>query len=143
MAETVKLSEANIQAEFYYHCKNLGIFCVLEYATPIGRLDAAIFSPNAERLVAIIEFKRDVTRVNPQSRQVLRYQKIGVPVYIAASINDAEKLAHEIHTNHYGTDHDSGVPIGRVQDMPRHIRPNSRRLMRMDECINVRPRCRY
>lgn len=143
MAERIRLSEANIQAEFYHHCKNLGVVCVLEYVTPVGRLDAAVFSPNAKHLVAIVEFKRDALKVNMQSRQMSRYQKIGVPVYVAASISEAETLAREIRLNHYEKDGGIGILIDHVQCLPRHIRPNSRRLMRLDECLNVRWEPRY
>ena len=36
-------SEANIQAEFYGVCKQVGLNCALEVSTPLGRLDVAIF----------------------------------------------------------------------------------------------------
>ena len=88
-------AEANLQAEFYHHCRLLGIACLLEFSTPVGRHDLVVFSNDFQILHAIIECKRGHA-FDLNSMQYRRYQKVGVPIFSLCKITDAEPLAREI-----------------------------------------------
>lgn len=90
------LSEANIQAEFYHHCRLLGIKCVLELSTPVGRLDIAILNQEKTHLLAIIECKKESREIRDYSKQFRKYKTIGVPVIGLNKMCDAETLARRV-----------------------------------------------
>src|SRR5271169_7045453 len=91
-------AEANIQAEFYHQCKLIGLECRLEVTTPVGRLDAVILAPGLQRVLAIVEVKREAASF--EQRQIERYKTLGVPVYGLKNAARALKLAATIKAKH-------------------------------------------
>ncbi len=78
-------SEANTQAEFYYHAKRLGMKVALEV------------NDAQTHFLAIVEAKRDTKRPRPSDRpetsQLKRYRLLGVTVEPLLNFKDAEPLA--------------------------------------------------
>lgn len=77
-----KLPEANVQAEFYHRCRNLGLRLCLEYRLDNCRFDAVMINSRDE-IYAIVEFKswiRDKDVTNYDSKQLQKYRVYGVPV---------------------------------------------------------------
>ncbi len=68
-----RLSEANIQAEFYRQCKDIGLDVYLEYKHEGSRFDEIKF---------IIEIKSYKTQRAPKrnTKQIKRYESYKVPV---------------------------------------------------------------
>lgn len=96
------MSEANVQAEFYGFCKEIGLNCVLELHTPFGRVDCAIFSSDWKKLLAVVECKHVKQGVVKRTMQIMRYKRLGVPVYGLAKM-DSMALAKTIkEANHFG-----------------------------------------
>ncbi len=90
------MSEANIQAEFYHCCKQIGLNCTLEFNTPVGRMDAAIFCEHWVKLLAIVECKHNRSGIVKHTAQIERYKSIGVPVYGVAKLDRCVNLAKTI-----------------------------------------------
>lgn len=86
-------TEANIQAEFYHHCKCVELNCALEVLTPIGRFDCAVFSKDWTLLLAIVECKKHAKESRPETGQIRRYSTANVPVHILDSFDACEQLA--------------------------------------------------
>jgi len=91
------LPEANIQAEFYHCCRQLGINCVLEVSTDFGRPDVLILDESSTHIVAVIECKSG-RPVNMNGWQATRYGRIGFPVIGLHLMMDAEPLAQRLKT---------------------------------------------
>lgn len=90
-------TEATLQAEFYHACRLLNLTCVLELVTPVGRLDAAILTPDKSTLLAVVEVKRnEFSFLEGRSEQIQRYKRLGVEVYGIWIGEDAHKLAATI-----------------------------------------------
>lgn len=108
-------AEANVQAEFYHQCRLLGLNCELEMSTPVGRLDCAILSEDADRLLCIIECKRE-DRLIPmwETRQIKRYKTIGVPVHYLCSFSECEAMVRHIIAAK-----DPGKPMSEVMQTKR------------------------
>ena len=87
------MTEADIQAEFYHHARLIGLACVLEHCTPVGRLDIAVLNDARDRLLVIVECKR---RESFSPGQIARYKSIGVPVYGLHKFDRAEGLAKQL-----------------------------------------------
>lgn len=85
-------TEANIQAELYSQCKTAGINCALEVSTPVGRLDVAVFSSDWSALLAVVECKRRLP--GHKTGQIRRYESIGVPVFLVASMDVKVTVQH-------------------------------------------------
>jgi hypothetical protein len=138
------MSEANIQAEFYCACKQIGLNCSLEVSTPIGRLDAGLFSEDWSRLLAIVECKHTNDGKVKRTPQIERYKRIGVPVFGLARM-DCISLAVKIKTQTYpGVALDAVLEMERRQRKPRRSRENGVLKPRfstedLDEMINFRP----
>ena len=119
--DSIRLSEANIQAEFYFWAKTLGLPCLLELSTPKGRLDVAIFNSTKTQLLAIVECKRDGCQLNEHSRQMVRYRKIGVPIYGLFLPSEAEGLARKIQ-NELVLTNKSGLSVEDLFELEREKR---------------------
>jgi hypothetical protein len=97
-------TEATIQAEFYHQCRLLGLTCVLEYTTPVGRLDAVVFAEGLSAIIAGVECKRPRTHSGTRrnevalenSRQLQRYRSTGITMFTLIRFEDAERLARLI-----------------------------------------------
>jgi hypothetical protein len=115
-AKAVRLiPEANIQAEFYHCCRLRGIHCVLEYITPVGRLDVSILNRECTHLLAIVECKsNEYGAVNLNSRQMQRYRHLGVPIYGLASLADVEYVVSEVFSKHYSPNAPSGIALSDI-----------------------------
>lgn len=82
----VPLSEAMIQAEIYHQLRLRKIKVALELTVPHGRLDVAIFNHECTHVTGIIEVKKsDVPLKN--SRQIRRYESIGLPFMVVNRFN--------------------------------------------------------
>lgn len=110
----MKITEANIQAEFFFWAKTHGLKVILEFKTPVGRLDVAVFNDDLTEIVAIVEVKRK--RVNPLSKQIQRYGTIGVHVYGLWEKDKAEELVLNIKEIHKTG---IGIPLQKVLSMKR------------------------
>src|SRR5271154_7035683 len=116
-------NEANIQAEFYHACRLIGIQCVLEVFTVVGRLDAVIFNQQRTYFLAIVEVKKEQHRfANGSSKQILRYKQLGVPVYGLSWEKDPHRLAATIKAKHAN---DPGIAVTAIESM-RQIKGNRR-----------------
>ncbi len=90
-------NEATLQAEFYHACRLLDMTAVSELVTPVGRLDVVILSPDKKRLLAIVEVKEfEHSFIGGQSAQIVRYKRLGVPVYGLWIGKDPHRLAGNI-----------------------------------------------
>lgn len=137
----MKKSEATLQAEFYHHCRLIGLPIELELSTPVGRLDCAIFSEDRQTLLCIVECKKP-DRICPmsESNQIRRYKTLGVPVYGLWKWERAAILAAKIKAANH-----PGKPIAEVMLTPKPIRRrnpyrvriNGRRLI-LDSDLNIK-----
>jgi hypothetical protein len=102
-------SEANLQGEFYHACKLIGLQCALEVSTRAGRLDAVVLSADRGRILAIIEVKKHAfSFLNGHSSQIIRYKRLGVPVYGLHPEKCPHRLAKTIQAKHL---HESGISL--------------------------------
>jgi hypothetical protein len=97
-----KVSEANIQAEFYMACKRHNINCYLEYSVICTtktmrkkqrkcRFDAVLYDKE-DNIFAIIEIKSYHTH-RPGNRatvQLYHYEQYGIPVFLITRIENIE-----------------------------------------------------
>jgi ubiquinone/menaquinone biosynthesis C-methylase UbiE len=91
-----KVSEANVQAEFYRVCKEAGITCFLEYlsswnGTPGCRFDCVIVQNGL--IKAIIEVKSRKRVKEP--KKMKKYRIFGVPVLL---VEGYESIAPTMRT---------------------------------------------
>lgn len=78
-----RVPEANVQAEFYMACRKRGIPVLLEITYERCRFDALVF--HNDKPVAIVEVKNYAKGalkrgLKPNSRQVRKYSKYGIPI---------------------------------------------------------------
>lgn len=126
-------TEASIQSEFYHWCRVIGLNCCPEFHTPVGRLDAAVFSPGWDRLLAVVECKRPGRHVG--RKQLERYKTIGVPVFTLNHFPFAEGLARQLQK----LDPAGGVTIEAVDETPRAFRSEIKRMrheIRMEKKVH-------
>lgn len=108
-----RLSEANVQAEFYMACRRAGMGCFLEYSARWmnppgrGRFDAVIHK--AGEILAIVECKSTRKAKErhikfPASRQFARYQEAGLPVFLVACMAEIGPTIAELRRVYYSTD---------------------------------------
>lgn len=134
-------AEANRQAEFYHACRLIALPVVLELTTTAGRLDAAIMSPDRKAIVAIVEVKRRRRDFeNGLSAQIMRYKRLGLPVYGLSFANDPHRLAATIQKRHAN---EPGVTLVALAQMDRMTKKmgtptTADRIERMDEDLNVK-----
>ena|SRR6267154_3885650 len=130
--------EANIQGEFYYWCRVLGISCCLEMHSPIGRFDIVVMDQSCTMALAIVECKNPTRPINRHSRQVKRYLSSGVPVYSIGRLEDVEFMVRQIQKSPF-----QGVSLKLISEMPRFKRRNPRR-NRITRIINdLEPEINY
>lgn len=113
------MSEANIQAEFYSICKQVGLNCALELTTPAGRVDCGIFSDDWEYLIAIVECKHNQYQKVFLNNQIRRYKQIGVPIYGLARMNSLSLAMTIKNSNYKGT---LWAHVCSMQRIKRHVR---------------------
>lgn len=111
---TELVTEATIQAEFYHQAKLIGLNCVMEFSTPCGRLDIAAFNDEWSAVIAIVEVKKGRLSL---TQQIVRYKKIGVPVFGLNRVDKCRALATQIKR-----DYASGVFVNAIAEMPRSVR---------------------
>ena len=87
------ITEACIQGEFYAACREVGVNCVLEHATPVGRLDCAIFSSDWGGIVGVVEVKNGRWFGSGQRE---RYGMLGVPVFCLMRMCEVDGLVDKI-----------------------------------------------
>jgi len=90
--EPYRMSEVNIQAEFYHKCRRRGIRVYLEYKVEHSRFDAVILDKN-DNILFIIEFKiwkrkKDPNRITKQHKKYLKYR---IPVLYVGKLEDINK----------------------------------------------------
>src|SRR4051812_36051654 len=109
-----RVPEANIQAEFYHEFRQLGLPCLLEYTTVTGRHDLAIFNAACDQLLCIIECKNNEWR---GAGQLLRYQRLGVPIFKLCRLVDCAPLAMRIKGEFFGAVPRRGVPLEELKNV--------------------------
>lgn len=136
-----RVTEANIQAELYHHFKMAGVHCVLEFNTPVGRLDCAVLSDDLTHLVAIVECKLGF-EPSETSWQMTRYGKIGPKVYCLKAIADTESMASKIKFQHVlDYDRKNWVTLESVKEMDSLKTRRYHRMFKaehLDEDLNVK-----
>lgn len=144
-----RLPEANIQAEFYHLCRLNGIPCILEFHTPTGRHDVTVWTPGYTHLLCIVECKslKAGQVFYSDSRQIRRYQQVGVPVYGIPRLEEAEAVFQTVKEKHFGTTATASSGVEREAlpyVVPLEKRPRRRRIrksfshMDLDENIIFR-----
>ncbi len=132
------MSEAVIQAELYRQFIELGANVTLEYSTPMGRTDLALFNSDWTRLIAIVEMKHNEERRVRRTPQIERYKKLGVPVYGLADIARAAHMAVKIMQDQSSA---VGISISDIQQIPkrqRRKRSKIPKIIYVDECLKYR-----
>ena len=115
-----RLPEANVQAEFFHQARLLGLECVLELPTPLGRLDVAFLNEAADTLICIVECKSESRSEPIEGKQIDRYKSIGVPVFTLSKRADAAELANRIMEEMAAMG--NGISLDDVMAMPRFER---------------------
>ena len=99
IGKTGRISEANIQAEFYMACKENNINCYLEYHIKFlkSRFDAVIYDDN-DNIYAIIEIKSyKYNRLpNFDTKQLKRYRSFGIPVFVVGRLEQIDNIISKI-----------------------------------------------
>jgi len=97
-----RLHSANIQAEFYRKCRMLDLRICLEYKHDDCRFDAVAIDDD-DNIVAIVEFKSYSAKFrqphytpNYNTKQITKYKKFGVPVFIVGRMNQVEYIIYKI-----------------------------------------------
>lgn len=134
-----KVPEANIQAEFYYECRRLGVPCILEYSTITGRHDLAVFNAGCDHLLCVIECKIDPSR---GFKQLLRYQRLGVPILKLCQLEDCAAVARQIKSDFFGAIPSKGVPLEKLKNIipleRRRRRKHRKHYVELDEHLLIR-----
>jgi hypothetical protein len=92
-----RITEANIQAEFYHSCKMNGINCYLEYKIDGCRFDAVIYD-NTNEILAIVEIKSYITDKEPRrnTKQIKKYSLHSLPIFMISRLDQIESVIDEI-----------------------------------------------
>ena len=78
-----RISEANIQGEFYHYCRVLDIPCYLEYKHENSRFDAVICDPQRDEILIIVEIKNMIRKHNNwNTKQLIKYKKFNLPLIL-------------------------------------------------------------
>ena len=95
--EDCKGTEADVAAEFYHKCQNLGLIVKMEVKLPSTvhrskamRADAVIFQLG--KAICAVEFKcRRTIPLNLKSRQAMAYAGLGMPFFLCLGLHDIEE----------------------------------------------------
>jgi type I site-specific restriction endonuclease len=92
-----RITESNIQAEFYFSCKMNNINCYLEYKINQCRFDAVIYN-NEKEILAIIEVKSYTTNKEPKrnTKQIKKYSEFALPIFMISRLDQIESIINEI-----------------------------------------------
>jgi hypothetical protein len=86
-----KVSESNIQAEFFCKCREVGLNCYLEYTYENCRFDAVLYD-DEKNIYCIVEFKSYKTdkaeKLN--TKQLCRYKKYNLPIIVCTRLDDVK-----------------------------------------------------
>ena len=89
-----KITEANIQAEFYHQCRLLKIPCYLEFKFGNSRFDAVIYRPKTYEILIIIEVKNYIKpKKEYNTLQFYKYKKYNLPIIV---INNVDSIKESI-----------------------------------------------
>jgi hypothetical protein len=126
------MTEAVIQATFFYYCQLHSVNCSLEISSPVGRHDAIVFNEDWTRALAIVECKSKEGRGKSQQS---RYAQTGVPVFMLFHVNDAKELVLKISRSTF-----TGVSWVAISQLPKKQRRRKNRFSPMNLCeeINLR-----
>ncbi len=91
-----RISEANIQAEFYRQCKTNNINVYLEYKHEECRFDAVIYE--YDKIVLIVEIKSYKRKRKPNygTKQMQKYEKYNIPVLLIGRMEEINKTIQYI-----------------------------------------------
>ena len=107
-------AEANVQAEFYHHARLAERPVALELSTPAGRIDIAVLSVDRSAIVAVVECKRNWKQFKGgKSPQIMRYKRLGLPVYGLAEFSRAKRLVEVIQASHGAS---AGISLQAIRD---------------------------
>lgn len=136
-----KLHEANAQAEFYCLCKKDLIPCVLEWTTPVGRVDIALFNPARSKLISVIEVK-EAGCASDETDQFAKYRTLGVPVYLLNGMENVWPLYQRVKQEYWlSVNNENGVEIPAVKSAIRiklPPKPKPIRVLYLDEDLIIR-----
>jgi len=139
------MTEATIQAELYHQCRLLGLRAVLEYNTPVGRIDLVVLTPDGKAIVAGVECKRPTTangrrrdeHYTANSKQVNRYRTTGLTMLTLISFEEAKEVAHFIRLL-LVTKPEDHVSIESIQSIEKATRKRKVRYVELDSDIIFR-----
>ena len=91
-----RISEANIQAEFYSQCKSNNINVYHEYKYEECRFDAVIYEH--DKIILIVEFKsyKRKRKPNYETKQIQKYKKYNIPILIVGRMEDVKRTVNYI-----------------------------------------------
>ncbi len=107
------MTEATVQAEFYYQARLLNLTCIMECTTPVGRLDILCLNRSG-CAVAIVECKRSGRQIG--RGQYNSYKCLGLPIFLLNEFDAAKPLAEKIN-NMAGVA--AGKPLEDIKACPR------------------------
>jgi len=101
---TARISESNIQAEFYKQCKDAGLSVYLEYKVSTSRFDAVVYNEVTNRILYIVEIKsyKDSKRIpNIYTKQLTKYSKFNTPILLIGRKEKVKDAIKYILNNKY------------------------------------------
>lgn len=92
-----RISEANIQAEFYCRCKENNLNCYLEYKIDNCRFDCVIYDEN-KNIYAIVEIKSYTRDKEPNwnTKQMRKYRQFNLPIYLITKIDQIDNIISKL-----------------------------------------------
>lgn len=93
-----RISEANIQAEFYRKCLENKLNCYLEYKYDKCRFDAVLYHKYNKDIYAIVEIKSYIKKQSPNlnTKQLEKYSQYNIPIYVIGRIEDIDSTIEKI-----------------------------------------------
>jgi hypothetical protein len=93
-----RISEANIQAEFYRRCKDNNLHCYLEYKHEKSRFDAVMYYRETLEIYAIIEVKSYAEKKAPNldTKQLKKYNQYNIPVYVIGRMEAIDEVIEDL-----------------------------------------------
>ena len=97
-----KETEADVAAEFYYRCQELGLIVKMEVSLPSKvhrsgamRADAVVFQLG--KVVCAVEFKgHRKIGLNPNSRQYKAYVGLGIPFFLCCGVDQIDDTVNDV-----------------------------------------------
>ncbi|WMX12387.1 hypothetical protein [Aureispira sp. CCB-E] len=87
-----KISEANIQAEFYHQCRLYKIPFYLEFKYENSRFDGVVFDTKTHEILIIVEFKSKVkSKKEYNTLQIKKYKKYNLPIIVIDKVSQIEE----------------------------------------------------